>query len=220
MAETGGANNSTRIYRSARRDEQARRTRQRIIEAARERFLASGYTTTTMRGIATAAGVAVQTVELTFGTKRALFKAVIDATIAGDDEPIPMLQREQAKAAEATADIETFLAIVGQTVQTVAERVAGILAVLDEAASVDDEITALARELDAQRAMTAAWILRGITERASLRAELSHDTALDTIWLLMDPVVFRRLTRNRGWSADKFQHWFTDGIQRLLLTPR
>lgn len=219
MTGTGDAGKGTRIYRSARRDEQARRTRRRIIEAARGRFLASGYTSTTMRAIATAAHVAVQTVELTFGTKRALLKAVVDATIAGDDQPIPVLRRERARVAEAAPDIETFLAIVAEMVRDVAERVAGVFAVLDEAAGVDPEIAALAREFDAQRAATAAWILRGITERASLRAGLGDDTALDTIWLLMDPIVFRRLTRHRGWTADRFQRWFADGLQRLLLPP-
>src|SRR6266536_3789136 len=219
MPETADANKATRTYRSPRRQEQARRTRQRIIAAARERFLRSGYTTTTMREIATAAGVAVQTVELAFGTKPALLKAVIDVATAGDDRPIPVLQREQATAAQSTTDVEAFLAIVGHVVRIVAERVAGLLVVLDEAASTDPEIAALARGLDAQRATTAAWIVRGITERAPLRGELGHDHAVDTIWLLLDPVVFRRLTRDRGWSADDFQHWFTSSIQRLLLPP-
>jgi AcrR family transcriptional regulator len=217
MPETTNANKATRAYRSPRREEQARRTRERIIRAARESFLRSGYTTTTMREIATAAGVAVQTVELAFGTKRELLKAVIDVAITGDDLPIPVLQRQQATAAESTTDVGAFLAIVGHVVRIVAERVAGLFVVVDEAASTDPEIAALARELDAQRATTAAWIVQGITERAPLRADLSHGNAVDTIWLLMDPAIFRRLTRDRGWSVDDFQHWFTSSIQRLLL---
>ncbi len=220
MPEAADANKSTRRYCSPRREEQARRTRGRIIAAAHESFLRSGYATTTIRGVATAVGVAVQTVELAFGTKRGLLKAVIDVAIASDDRPIPVLQREQAKAAQSTTDVETFLAIVGRVVRMVAERVAGLLLVLEEAARTDHEIAALARELDAQRATTATWIARGLAERTPLRDELNHDDAVDTIWLLMDPVVFRRLTRDRGWSADQFQHWFTDSIQRLLLRPR
>ena len=90
---------------------------------------------------------------------------------------------------------------------------------VDEAASTDQEIAALARRLDAQRATTAARIVTGIIERARLRTGLRHEDAVDTIWLLMDPVVFRRLTRDCGWSQDHFQHWFTDSIHRLLLPP-
>ena len=212
------ANKAARRYHSPRRQEQARRTRERIIAAACERFLASGYTAATMRGIANVAGVAVQTVELVFGTKRELLKAVIDVAIAGDDQPVPVLQRDWARA-ESTAEVTEFLAIAGHAVRTVADRVAGLLAVVDEAASTDHEIAALARQLDAQRATTAARIVTGIIERAPLRTGLRHEDAVDTIWLLMDPVVFRRLTRDRGWSPGHFEHWFTDSIHRLLLPP-
>jgi len=165
MAAAGKA---AREYHSPRRQEQARRTRERIIAAACDRFLASGYTAATMRGIANAAGVAVQTVELVFGTKRELLKAVIDVAIAGDDQPVPVLQRDWARA-ESTTGVTEFLAIAGHAVRIVADRVAGLLAVVDEAASTDHEIAALARQLDAQRATTAAWIVTGIIERAPLR---------------------------------------------------
>jgi AcrR family transcriptional regulator len=218
MPETAAASKAARDYCSPRRQEQARQTRERIIAAARERFLALGYTAATMRGIATAAGVAVQTVELAFGTKRELLKAVVDISIAGDDQPLPVLQRDWARA-EPAAGVTEFLAVAGHAVRIVADRVAGLLAVLDEAASTDDEIAALARQFDEQRATMAGRVVTGIAERAPLRAGLHHDDAVDTIWLLMDPVVFRRLTRDRGWSPEHFQHWITDSMHRLLLPP-
>ena len=83
--------NGTRPGRSPRREQQARRTRARIIAAAAQRFLARGYAATTMRAVAADAGVALPTVELVFRTKARLLKAVIDTAIAGDDEPVPML---------------------------------------------------------------------------------------------------------------------------------
>ncbi len=164
----------------------------------------------------------MQTVELVFETKRELLKAVIDVAIAGDHQPIPVLQRDWATTAQSTTEVAEFLAIVGHVVRMVAERVAGLLVVVDEAASTDPEIAALARQLDAQRATTAAWIVKGIIERVPLRSDLRHEDAedaVDAIWLLMDPIVFRRLTRDRGRTIDHFQHWFTDTIHRLLLPP-
>jgi hypothetical protein len=80
-------------------------------------------------------------------------------------------------------------------------------------------LEALGGQLDRQRSTTAAWIASGITERSPLRADLSHDDAVDIIWLLIDPVVFRRLTRDRRWSIDAFQLWFADTVHRLLLPP-
>ena len=78
------------------RAERARRTRRRIVDAATALFLERGYAGATMRAIAAAAGVAVPTVELGFGTKATLLKAAIDVAIAGDDEPVPVLDRAWA----------------------------------------------------------------------------------------------------------------------------
>ena len=64
-----------------------------MIDAARRLFLADGFAATTMPAVAAAAGVSVQTVYKVFGNKARLAKAVFDTTIAGDDEPVPMLER-------------------------------------------------------------------------------------------------------------------------------
>lgn len=208
--------NGPREYRSPRREEQARRTRERIIAAATALFLESGYAATTMPRVARGAGVAVQTVEAAFGTKRDLLKAVIDVAIAGDHEPIPILERDSARQARSTSEVGEFLAMVGQIVGMVADRVAGLLTVVSEAAGTDSDIANLARQLDGQRAQMADAIVKGIAERTRLRSDLSYEEAVDTVWLLMDPVVFRRLTRDRGWTLERFQRWFTDSIQLLL----
>ena len=76
---------------------------------------------------------------------------------------------------------------------------------------------ALAEQLRAHRAEAAAWIVDGLIERASLRAEIPRDRAIDTVWLLMDPHGFCALTQDRGWPAEQFGRWFTDSICRLLL---
>src|SRR6516162_7650131 len=102
-AGPGTGSTGARRYRSPRREQQARRTRARITAAAARQFLARGYAAATMRAVADGAGVALPTVELAFGTKARLLKAVIDTAIAGDDRPVPMLAREWAARAEATA---------------------------------------------------------------------------------------------------------------------
>jgi AcrR family transcriptional regulator len=209
-----------RVYRSERRSEQARQTRQRIVRAAHAAFLASGYAGTTVHDIATAAGVSVKTVEAVFGTKRRVLKAVIDVATAGDDLPVAVLQREAARAAEATTDPVTFLAIVARAVATVAENVADILVVVDQGAAVDEELSAVAAQLDEQRTVIATWIVENLTRRAALQPGLTERTAIDTVWLLLDPVVFRRLTRDRHWSTDDFRTWLTTSLRLVLLAPQ
>src|SRR4029453_9459657 len=58
-----------RTYRSNRRAAQARRTCQRVLDAATAEFLARGYAGATIPAIAAGAAVSVPTVESLFGTK-------------------------------------------------------------------------------------------------------------------------------------------------------
>jgi len=83
----------TRRYDSATRLAKARRTRMRILSAARDLFLVDGYVGTTLDAVAATAGVSPQTVYNLVGGKATLFKAVYDVTLAGDDEPIPIARR-------------------------------------------------------------------------------------------------------------------------------
>src|SRR5579875_1052952 len=128
-----------RVYRSPRRQEQARRTRARICAAATGQFLAAGYAGTTIKAVAAAAGVSVPTVEAAFGTKARLLKAAIDVATAGDDAPVAMLDRSWAAAAGATPDPERFVAGFAAVLTASAERAAGlVLAALDAAAQDPD----------------------------------------------------------------------------------
>src|SRR6188768_3933553 len=83
-----------RRYHSTARQEQARRTRRAIIDAAHHLFLTDGFAATTMPAVAAASGVAVQTVYKAFANKPRLAKAVFDIAIAGDDDAVPVLERE------------------------------------------------------------------------------------------------------------------------------
>ena len=65
----GHRRDRARVYRSLRREMQARRTRARVVAAAAQRFLAHGYAGTTMRAVALNAGVALPTVELPSGPR-------------------------------------------------------------------------------------------------------------------------------------------------------
>jgi AcrR family transcriptional regulator len=57
-------------------------TRERIVEAAADAFRANWYDDVTMRSVASAAGIALQTVVNHFGTKEALFAAASERTAA------------------------------------------------------------------------------------------------------------------------------------------
>src|SRR4051794_25225711 len=186
------------------RAERARRTRRRIVEAATALFLERGYAGATMRAIAAAAGVAVPTVELLFGTKAALLKAAIDVAIAGDDEPVPVLERSWTGTALAAESAEEFLAIGAAVIAAAQARSAGLVLAVFEAAHHDPGLAELAAQMARQRTGTATWLVTALSARATLRAGNGMQEVVDTLWILMDPAIFDRLVRQRGWSTDQY----------------
>ena len=206
----------SRSYVSAARAERARQTRKHVIEAATRLFVQQGYATTTMRGIAAAAQVSIPTVELLFGTKAQLLHVVMDVAIAGDDEPVPVLSRPWAIEAASAQDLGDFLSAIAQVIGEAQARSAGVLLAAYEAARSDPDIQILIADRESQRQGTASWIVDGVTVRSPLRPGLDRAGAIDMVWMLMDPVVFSRLTRHRGWSLDRYASWFADSLIRLL----
>jgi TetR/AcrR family transcriptional regulator of autoinduction and epiphytic fitness len=206
-----------RSYRSERRERQARETRERILAVASREFERSGYVATSMRAVAQAAGVSVATVELIFGTKSHLLRATISFAIRGDADTLPMLRRPWTQSAQEAPSVADFLTIVGRVLVDGEQRSAGVILAAFEAANHDDSMSALADQLRSQRAETAAWLVDQLIGRASLRSVITRNEAIDTVWLLMDPHGFIALTRDRGWTAERFEAWFIDSVQELLL---
>jgi AcrR family transcriptional regulator len=204
------AQSSSRSYVSVVRSERARKTRSRVIDAATRLFVEQGYAATTMRSIAAEAGVSLPTVELLFGTKPQLLHVVLDVAIAGDDDPIPVLSRAWVAHAQSKDAVVEFLSVVAEVLKEAQVRSAGVMLAAYEAAASDPEIGLLIADRELQRERTAGWIVDGILRRASLRAGLDRAAALDTVWVLMDPVLFSRLTRHRGWSPERYAAWFVD----------
>jgi AcrR family transcriptional regulator len=187
-----------------------------VLDAAASVFLDRGYGAATIRAIATQAKVSVPTVEAAFGTKARLLKAAIDVAIAGDDEPVPVLDRAWAADAREAGSVEVFLSVIAGVVAAAQARSAGLVLAVFEGLAKDRELEQVAGQMVAQRAVTASWIVDGVSQAASLREGCSNEEAIDTVWVLMDPAVFERLTRRRGWTLEHYERWFARSVARLL----
>ncbi|MFD3981378.1 hypothetical protein ACFWR6_22570 [Streptomyces griseus] len=86
--------------------------------------------------------MAVQTVYFVFRNKRALFKDVVDTSIAGDVEPVATMDRDwfRAACAEPTAVAQLRAHVSG--VREILGRVAPIMPLIAAAAASDPEIAA------------------------------------------------------------------------------
>ncbi len=207
----------TRRYHAPTRAAQARATRARVLAAAHDLFVRRGFATTVAE-IANEAGVSQATVEFLFGTKAILLNAVIDVTLAGDDEPVPMLERPWV-AEVAGLNAPEFLTQAAAAFAAGAGRVSPLLRALDEGASAHADLAELDERLERQRAVMAAWVITEVTARSSLAEDLDVEQATQIVLVLLDPLVHRRLLVERGWTVDDLAHWFARAWRRLLLDP-
>src|SRR6266545_6571401 len=113
---------SRRPYDSPRRRDQARATRQAVLDAGRELFIARGYVATTIEAIAALASVSPETIYAVFGSKRALLSELVDVSIAGGDSAPPILDQAWVQEMRAEPDPRRRLAILARNGRAILER--------------------------------------------------------------------------------------------------
>src|SRR5262245_35111070 len=126
-----------RAYSSDLRAAQARRTRRQIVDAAGSLFAEHGFSATTVDAIASRAGVSRKTVFTSVGGKVELLKLAYDYAMAGDDEPVAMIDREGLQDVINEPDPYRQLELYARFVSAANSRVARLYVVLRGAAEVD-----------------------------------------------------------------------------------
>jgi AcrR family transcriptional regulator len=209
-----------RRYDNRRREEQALQARRRILEAAYGLFLAHGYPGTTIAGVARAAGVSVETVYKSFGSKAALAKKVWDVTLVGDDQPVPLARRPEFTAMTAEPDPRRMLAGYAAIGRMLLERLGPLQRVILQGAQAGDpELRQLLATIDTERLAGATGFVAKLAERGVLRRGLDPEEARDVLWTLISPEVCRLLVDGRGWSLDRWERWLSDTLAAALLDP-
>jgi AcrR family transcriptional regulator len=208
---------SKRKYSSARRQAQAGETRRQIIEAARGLFVEKGYTGATIEAIAQRAGVAPETVFAVFGSKKNILAALIDLSVGGDEQPIPLMQRPGPQAVLWEQDPFRQLNLFAQDISTILERVAPIFMIMRAAAKTEPEIDGLLKKMLQQRLHNLTVFVSTLSAHSPLRPGLSAEQAAETVWAITSPDLFSLLTVDHGWSLEQFRQWLADALIRLLL---
>jgi AcrR family transcriptional regulator len=209
-----------RRYESVHRQEQARLTRRAILDAAGKLFVDPGYAATPLTAIATEAGVAIQTVYKVFGSKKALLSALVDITVAGDDEPVPLPDRQFATDIRALADARAKLARYAIHLTETHARQAHVMLALAGAATADPDAAAIWRKNLDERRQGMTMFAADLASAGQLRPDHSVGTAADVLWLAMDVRNYDWLVHERGWTPEQFQRWYVDTVAAAILTPR
>jgi AcrR family transcriptional regulator len=215
--ELESSTKSRRSYHSPRRQEQARQTRQAILEAARPLFIERGYAGTSMGDVARAAGVSVKTVEAIFGTKARLLTILRDVTIAGDDEAVPVARRPWFQEILEEPDPKDQLRLLVHYVGRLKRRTAALNEIIRRAAQADPEIAELWKVFQAQFMADQRLVAESLAAKEALRPELDIDAAAETMRALNHPSFYYLMVHDHGWPEEDFERWLTDALIRQLL---
>ncbi|MEP7017750.1 MAG: TetR/AcrR family transcriptional regulator [Actinomycetota bacterium] len=201
---------------SRTRSQRAQETRARMLRSAYELFTERGYPATTMADVAKRAGVAVQTVHFTFGTKGALLQHAYDYAVLGEGNQVPPDQQPWYTEFRSATEPRTALKILVENVSTVMSR----------SAPLDDFVRSASYEPDAARIRNHAEMMRrqawsAMVEHLSatfgLADDLTTQQAVDILMLLMSPTSYNTLTGEYNWSPAEWQTWCVASISGQLL---
>jgi len=206
-----------RRYRSATRDEGARRTRQTIVSTASSLFAERGYAGTSLADIASAAGVARPTVFAAFGSKAALLRQVLDQALAGDDAPVPVAERPWFQPVWAATDPGAVLDAYAAVCVVIARRAAPLFEAVRRAADDAPEAAELWNTLQDNRRAGARMVVVHAQRLGSLAPHLDTDTATDIVWVYNDPAHYSALVARCGWREPDFQRWLAATMRAALL---
>lgn len=194
-----------------------RRTRAAVIDAARTLFAERGYAATTIEAISEAADTPQPTIYRLFGSKLGILKALIDVSIAGDDEEVAMLDRPQVRELLAEPDPRGRLAGFAALLSDVMARAAPVHRLVADAARSEQDAAALLADIARQREDGQRRVARSLARSGALRPSLRERDAADIIYALASPELYSLLVFDRGWTGERYQNWMTSILSDQLL---
>src|SRR3954468_2278943 len=206
-----------RPYRSTLRADHARATRRAVVIAARDLFVELGWSRTTIDAVAARAGVSRKTVFTSVGGKAALLKLALDWALVGDDEPVPLEERQVLAEMEQQTDPRALVAGWARFVAELEQRAGPLAAVLVVAADADPEAAGVHAVSERNRLRGAEFIVARLTAIDGLRSGLTAERAVAAALVLMDPSIHRTLVSEHGWTRGEYADWIERNAVAELL---
>ena len=194
------------------RQRQALATRELIVDAACELFLAQGYMATTIEAISARAGVAVSTIYAVFRNKRGILQAIRERWHRESG------QRDIYRQAMEQSDPKRRLELAAYATRRQWETGGAMMAIYQAAAAADPDAAAeLSTALQGRRTFLTQFI-DAMSEQ--LRLDLSSTRAAALFTTLTQPTIYQELVGEEGWLPEKYEVWLAETLQQQLLSAR
>ncbi|WP_432559017.1 TetR/AcrR family transcriptional regulator [Granulicoccus sp. GXG6511] len=200
--------------RKISRREQADASRHKVLAAARDAFIDSGYHGATMSDIARRAGLAVQTVSYFFGTKPKLMSQLLTTSVR---EAAPVGQAEWEQGMAAAEDAAALLDSVVEIGHQIMHQVSPLMDVARIGGLTDPEVEEVYRFHEDWRRADFARFVADLDRLHGLRPGLTVATATDVVLTVFGPESYLSFSVRCGWSGDQIKAWMHDALRRLLL---
>jgi TetR/AcrR family transcriptional regulator, regulator of autoinduction and epiphytic fitness len=204
-----------RRYDSTRRDEQARETRERIIRAAHDLFVAQGYGRTTIADIARAGGVSPETVYASFGNKATLLRRAWFLMFRGDETDLPLYDRPQMQEILAIRDLAERTRAHAAFVTANNRRSAPLLRAMEGAAASEQGAAEMLAEWAERRLDVATKYAHAAAATGQLA--VTEAECRDVLYATMDGVLWQRLVEQRRWSDQRYATWLSGAWQAMFV---
>jgi AcrR family transcriptional regulator len=191
------------------RERQAEFTRNEILVASRRLFAEHGFTRTSVRDIAQAAGVSAQTVYDSIGSKQAVVARLND--LIDSEADIAAI----ASAAAGSQDPEQVAAMSARITRSILEHCGDILRALVTGAAAEPEIQVVLDEGHRRHLDGARTVVRLLKDMRALSTDAT--AASETLAAITDFRFALLLRETYGWSLDRIEEWMTDASRELLL---
>ena len=209
---------SKRKYDSTRRRAQADETRRQILTAANRLFNERGYAGATIESIAAEAGVAPETIYAVFKNKGKILVSLVNFLSASRaEERVPLLDRVGPQAVAQERDQRRQLQLFAQVVANNLQGNASISEIILVAAKTDPDIEKITKQFIKQRRQHMGVAVQQIAANGPFRENMDEEYAIDSVWTLASPEVFLLLTRDLGWTKDKYEQWLAETLIKVLL---
>jgi AcrR family transcriptional regulator len=207
--------NARRGYDSSGRQQQAQQRRRAALDSALSLITSVGYAGMTMPKLAREAGVSTEFLYKTFGDKPTVVKHLVDATLVGDDEPVPMSQRPGIRRMLAEPDAGRVLDLYAVQITEVNARAAALLVALAGSARSDPRLAEVWHRYQQQRFAGSSAVAADLAAKATLAVPLER--AADIIWTLNSPELYQLMVGERRWPNPDFTAWVAQSLRASLL---
>ena len=177
-----------------------------------------GYAGATAEAIAADAGVSAQTIYAIFKNKKRILVSLMNVSpTTGMEDHTPISERANVQAVSQERDQRRQLQMFSQVVANNLDKVSAVAEVMVDAAKTEPDLDRIVQKLNKQRLENMLFAVHQIAANGPFRENMDEAHARDTVWTLTSGEVFLLLTRERGWSKEKYAAWLADMLIRALL---